>query len=388
MLHNQPPKKHQQQSTNLWKNLPNILKGCAAIIRAIKSNGNVASLTGTLVVVVVPSTVLITKAIPPAPSTPPLSQQINYKIEPKFEIAGAFSEGLARVRINGRTGYINPTGDIVIPATFDGAQDFSEGLALAWTYGKNRGYIKKNGTFSIQPQYGKHAANQFSEGLARVCLVSTCGYINKNGTFAIERKFSGAGNFSENLAPVKTDDKWGYINTNGTIVIQPQFDEAHKFTQKLAPVKTNGKWGYIDTNGTIVIQPQFDNAGSFSEGLAPIKTNGKWGYIDTNGTIVIQPQFDDAKVDRYSKFRCDLAETPKNLNSGNLGEMICQNLENRYGFSEGLASVTIKDKWGYINKEGEIVIQPKFTRVSKFSERLGAVCNDNKCGYISNPLQQ
>ncbi|GAB1540022.1 WG repeat-containing protein [Scytonema sp. NUACC21] len=387
MPHHPPQSnKSPQQSNNLWKNLPNILKGCAAIIRAIKWNGGITSITGILVIGI-PSTILITKTVSSLSPIPPLPK-IDYEIESKFDMADAFSEGLARVRINGRTGYINPTGNIVIPPTFDGAQSFSEGLALAWTYGKNRGYIKKDGTFSIQPQYARNAANQFSEGLARVCPTSICGYIDKNGEIAVERNFSGAGDFSENLAPVKIDDKWGYINTNGKIEIEQKFDEAHKFTQKLAPVKINAKWGYIDTNGTIVIQPQFDNIGSFSEDLAPIKINGKWGYIHTNGTIVIEPQFDDAKIDPYSKFRCDVAEPRKNLHSGNSEPINCHNLENRYNFSEGLASVMIKDKWGYINKKGEIVIHPQFTRVSKFSERLAAVCNDNKCGYISNPLTQ
>ncbi|MEA5627713.1 WG repeat-containing protein [Nostoc sp. UHCC 0251] len=347
MQNNLPSNKHPQQSGNLWQNLPKILKECAAIIRAIKWNGNIVSITGTLVVSI-PLTILITERKEPIP--PP----IDYVIKPKFEMAGAFSEGLARVRINGKTGYINPNGDIVIQPKFDGAQSFSEGLALAWNYGKNRGYIDKDGIFLIQPEYGRNAANQFSQGLARVCHVSTCGYIDKTGKFVIERNFTGAGNFSENLAPIKIGSKWGYINPKG------------------------------DT----VIQPKFDNVSSFSEGLAPIKIDGKWGYINTKGDTVIQPKFDDAKFDPYSRYKCDVAEPPQTLNSGNPKGIICQNLEDRYDFSEGLASVMIKDKWGYINKDGKVVISPQFTRVSKFSERLAAACNEDKCGYIPNPLKQ
>ncbi|QSJ18213.1 WG repeat-containing protein [Nostoc sp. UHCC 0702] len=377
---------NKPQTNNFWNNFPNILQGCAAIIKAIKSNGNIVSISIVITgAVAIPSTVLVKEILLTPPSTPP---KIDYAIDPKFDIAGHFSEGLARVKINGNTGYINPTGDMAIPANFDGAQDFSEGLALAWIYNKNRGYIDKNGNFSIQPQYARNQANQFSEGLARVCVVGTCGYINKTGEFAIKRQFTGAGNFSENLAPIKTNDKWGYINTNGTVVITPKFDEAHQFSQKLALIKTNGKWGYIDTKGTVVIEPKFDNASHFSEGLAPIKINGKWGYIDTKGTVVIEAKFNDAKVDPYAQFRCDIAEPAKNLSSANPGGIICHNLENRYSFSEGLASVMIKDKWGYIDKEGKSVIPPQFTRVSKFSEGLAAVCNNEKCGYIRNPLKQ
>jgi len=55
---------------------------------------------------------------------------------PKFEDAGVFSEGLAQVRSNGKWGYINTEGQIVIPATFDGATPFRNGMALTALEGK------------------------------------------------------------------------------------------------------------------------------------------------------------------------------------------------------------------------------------------------------------
>jgi hypothetical protein len=42
-------------------------------------------------------------------------------------------------------------------------------------------------------------------------------------------------------------------------------------------------------------------------------------------------------------------------------------------FSEGLAAVQLDGKWGYINKQGQFVIQPKFDRAGDFSEGLACV---------------
>jgi hypothetical protein len=57
---------------------------------------------------------------------------------------GSFSEGLARVELNGKWGYIDKEGKEVIPIKYDWARSFSEGLACVKLNGK-WGYIDKEG---------------------------------------------------------------------------------------------------------------------------------------------------------------------------------------------------------------------------------------------------
>ena len=51
-------------------------------------------------------------------------------------------------------------------------------------------------------------------------------------------------------------------------------------------------------------------------------------------------------------------------------------------FSEGLAAVNIKNKWGYIDREGRVVIEPQYTYAFGFTEGLAAVEVDGKYGFI------
>jgi hypothetical protein len=53
---------------------------------------------------------------------------------------------------NDKWGFINTSGNFVIPAQFDDANSFSEGLA-AVKVGDKWGYIDKTGQLKIKPQF-------------------------------------------------------------------------------------------------------------------------------------------------------------------------------------------------------------------------------------------
>lgn len=54
-------------------------------------------------------------------------------IAPTFDAADNFIQGLARVRVGEKWGYIEPSGKLVIPAQYDAAESFVEGVALVRT---------------------------------------------------------------------------------------------------------------------------------------------------------------------------------------------------------------------------------------------------------------
>ncbi len=50
-------------------------------------------------------------------------------IQPQFDEVRSFSEGLAKIKIDGKFGYINTNGQIVIQPRFEESSDFQDGLA-------------------------------------------------------------------------------------------------------------------------------------------------------------------------------------------------------------------------------------------------------------------
>jgi hypothetical protein len=139
---------------------------------------------------------------------------------------------------------------------------------------------------------------------------------------------------------------------------------------------------------------------NFSQGLAAVKLgsgySGKLGYIDYEGNVVIAPQYDGNVPVDESEFSEGLAYVRDSSQKscyfiGRTGKTIIDG--NSFGFSwgrkfsEGLAAIKFGDyfdgEWGFIDKNGEIVIKPVFGNVGSFSEGLARAKNgDGKWGYI------
>src|SRR5687768_15767820 len=80
-------------------------------------------------------------------------------IDPQFEAVGDFSEGFARFKKNEKWGFIDRRGRIVIAPRFEWAHDFSEGLARVQMLGslfhtpRSWGFINRRGAIAIRPQF-------------------------------------------------------------------------------------------------------------------------------------------------------------------------------------------------------------------------------------------
>ena len=226
-----------------------------------------------------------------------------------------------------------------------------------------------------------------------------------------------AQHFSEGLCQFKDKcGKHGFFDKSGAVVIDPQFDCVWDFRGGIAGVEINGKWGAIDKNGIIVIKPQFDFICDFEDGLALAELDGKWGVVNKKGEFVVKPRYDDkiyyecgkylkcseglmpdgVVVDeRTVKTRLGLFRTEKEKISIFKFGFIDRNgnlvIERRFGFvypfSDGLAAVTIDGKYGFIDKTGDFIIHPRFDDVGSFVDGLAAVESDGKWGYIDKSGQ-
>lgn len=331
-------------------------------------------------------------------------------IEPKFSGARPFEEGFALVRTDDGYKYIDGNGNTFPNDALMDARPFSDGMAAVKRYCMGQctwTYIDFSGDF-VMPQYpaGFQNAWDFHNGIALVTgsdgsylidkagmrietpealrkigdvqwwgsigehrllfkVAGKFGICDDLGKILVQPRFTQIGGFDDGRAPVTIGSKNGYIDPKGAVVIELKYESALGFSEGIAQVQLNGLWGYIDTSGIWIAEPQFKECDSFSEGLACVEIESKRGYIDRTGKLVIPARFEPPPTD-------------------NVGIPF-------FGFSQfknGLARVrTIGEdgsyRSGYINKQGEFAIPPRFGMADPFDRKLTWAADDEQAGYIN-----
>ena len=296
-------------------------------------------------------------------------------------------DGLLSVTVDGKQGFIDVTGRMVIPPTFDFAWQFSEGRASAWQNGR-AGFIDRSGRFVIPPRF--EYAKAFHEGLAEVQLGGLWGFVSTDGQLSIQPQFEETRWFSGGRAPVRVDGLWGYVDKDGMLVIPAQyrqaslFEDGRAFVQlekewfainrngertsrdpaDLIPEQRMGKWGFVTPGGEVAVDFRYDAVQSFSEGLAAVQVGERWGFIDRRGRLVIPVEFEDG-----------WATPPGGARGGPpIGS-----------FKEGLAAVYKDGSWRFIDTKA-VAIPGRFVKAAAgnygFRDGIAAVCGKKGCGYI------
>lgn len=214
----------------------------------------------------------------------------------------------------------------------------------------------------------------------------------------------GGDSISEiDLIPIVSGNEYQYIDKEGNIVINPQFSEATIFREGLALVKTSGderKYGFINEDGKYVVNALYKDATVFSDGLAwVVMEGGAPSAIDKKGEMI----FTLSNAAEVRIFKDKLAafsvanEEDYSVKFGFVdkqGEVVINpQFSEVRNFSDGLCGVMNDDgKWGFIDKEGSIVINYQFDDVRDFKGGKCIVQSDNKSGvideegkYIINP---
>lgn len=266
--------------------------------------------------------------------------------EPEMIVLG-MSEGRAKVQIDGKWGYIDRAGELVIAARYDQVFDFQRGLASVWLDGTQRtidpdgrhvenpvnptpphsplmpffvvdqdedrgkarwGYRDSSGDVVIEPQYAW--AGWFHEGLARFMGEENDGhevggFLSYDGRVAVHIDAFYASDFSEGkVATLFDDGRYRFLDRGGRRAFDRDFRFAFDFSEGVAAVDTHpdpqppginrvgsGRWMFIDHRGEPALPGTFDEVRSFLRGVAPVSVDHRWGLIDRNGRFVVPPRY-------------------------------------------------------------------------------------------------
>lgn len=183
-------------------------------------------------------------------------------------------------------------------------------------------------------------------------------------------------------------DKYALLNKKGEL-ISKWYDEIDEFSEGYSAVAIDNNYGYIDASGKEVIMPKFLKANHFTEGVAVVSTKDKnlW-VIDKKGIL---KRISNLKSDYFVGYFSDGLAYYRNYNYGKFGyidkngNIVLKPIyDDAYPFSEGLASVNQNGKYKFIDKTGKVVLIPTMNAGGIFRNGITILTDSNNLSVIIN----
>lgn len=235
---------------------------------------------------------------------------------------------------------------------------------------------------------------EYSNGYAVVSKEGKYGYVNESGKYMIKPQYIYAGAFCRDYGPIQ--DEFGefyFVDIDGNRRMNYPADIKLSVT-RLGYVG-NGEYAvgndtevyFANTDGAVVSGP-YEDAGAYSDGRTAVLKDGKWYMADLQGNIVSDGYLQFAMDVKRDIFR-NGAAFAQNENGyvmlNGEGALIAKNqfADAKCFLDETYAAVKLGDTWGFVDKNGEIVIEPAYEDALSFANGFAAVKQDGHWGYIN-----
>lgn len=113
-------------------------------------------------------------------------------------------------------------------------------------------------------------------------------------------------------------------------------------TEPLQTFRENGQYGLKDAEGNVIMAPSYQSIYDFHYGYATVYDGTHEGLIDETGTLVVPLEFDNVKT---------MNNMPADENNYSLGY-----------FAHGYFCIQQDDKIGYVNDQGVVTCEPKYSK--------------------------
>lgn len=188
-----------------------------------------------------------------------------------------------------------------------------------------------------------------------------------------------------------SENKIKFINLDGVIKGKVNLDvsEFGIYSEGFCSVKYQDNYCLIDLDGKILID-KLKYAGCFQNGKAVIQNDeGKWAMVNKKGEIC-SDYFEDIKVDYVGRYLFGDKVIAKQNGTYKIYNSSLTKTVSKFAAEEtdipvesGWLAFCENDKWGFVDNEGKIVVEPQYEKAKSLMYGVAAVSKDDKWGYIN-----
>lgn len=313
-----------------------------------------------------------------------IDEKGNTKIPFNYDNVLAFSEGKAAVKKDGKYGVINNSNELIIPFEFEYISYFKHGVSAAKKDGRY-GLIDDQGEFVTQNKYDHIVMDDIREPHLEN-YNDLINYIQPSILTDIYYSDSLLYLKNENFSDffiVEEGNKYGYIDISGNEIIQPIYDGLSRIKDNFIIAKIEDTFGCLNTEGKIILPFQYQNIEYVGHDTFLVSNQNRQYLINSNNELLLESEKEKGLVyigggTLLSKSIFDKNEKLFDIN-GNLL------FENPSGYSflsateDYIIFIDIKNgKKGIMDKNEQIILEPKYDNINLISDNNFLVSIDNK----------
>jgi hypothetical protein len=323
---------------------------------------------------------------------------------------------------NGKYGFMNAQGKLIIPALYNEVGPFQEGLAVVskeelfgiidkknqvvvdfqfdeiLEFVNNRAIVRKENKYGVIDRLGKrifplvfddislnesgiYDAVKEKKNSMYDLNFQVMPYVNGALTLSFsqsmskehpEFEFISELDRTSKRAVVKVSGQLNYIDSTGKLILAtpmewfPDALSVAKFTDGFAVYRKKDKFGLIDLNGKSVQKPVYESSGPFT-GFWPVKDKGNWALLDVKGKVVLPFEYD------FIRFMPELGyligrEEHFGLLHANGKLILPVSFSNIKLFENAYFLVSIDEKFGLFLKDGKEILPIQYERIQRFDQ--------------------
>lgn len=336
---------------------------------------------------------------------------------------------------NGRYGFMNGQGKLMIPSMYNEVGPFQEGLAVVskddkfgiidkknqvvvdfqydeiLEFVQNRAVVRKGDKYGVIDRLGKlifpliyedisvrtdglyevilEGKGQFFDGEYQTQIVTEGPVIS---TFSQrmsqehpEFEFIGELDDQSNRAIVKMNGQLNYIDSTGKVMLSSNLEwfsdalNVAKFHNGFAVYRKKEKYGLIDLNGKLVQKAVYEASGPFT-GFWPVKDKGNWALLDVKGKVLLPFEYDFIRYFPEMGYLVGREEFFGLVNEG--GKMVLPvSFSNIKPFEQQYFYLTIEDKHGLFTRDGKEVLAIQYDRIQRYDSESLVLQDGEKLSY-------
>jgi len=222
----------------------------------------------------------------------------------------------------------------------------------------------------------------------QVSIDGLWGIARADGTALIPCEYEKISTFSIDRAVVEKNGEIYAVDrdNNRVSVLRENAADFGNFADNRIPLLIDGNWRRATGDFALGTVP-FEQLGTYSGGYTAAKSDGKWGVIDLSSEWLAAAEYDEIVMDELGRCYAQGAVFGRKGGKAYLivgGQQTEHYFEDARPFStEGYAAIKRNGKWGYIDTNGNVVIDCIFDDALSFGQHLAAVQLGEFWGYIS-----